>query len=176
MPMKLVLFALTCLLLIAAISPAPLPYYLAINYATKQCAVYWGGDEYVTYDLPPNWSIFQPQVSNGYLSVETAAGACRVAKAGLSSVIDGFAQACCAQLGYTYVPDNIGIYRLTPDNIANRKTMGIYTPEGNYTPQPNTQASAETTQTIAIFAIAFLYVVSAMIMILAWRHGRQGRK
>ncbi len=157
MPMKLVLFVVTCLLLIAAISPAPQPYYLAINYATKQCGEYWPGDEYVYHPLPPGWTTYEYQYADDYWYVETPAGACQVSK----PAVRNFAQLCCSQLGYKYVSDNVGIPPLTAEDIARQKAL-----------QDNT-ARIERIQTILGYAIVFFSVALAVITIIQWRYEKR---
>lgn len=78
---------------------APMPYGIALNHQTKECGSYWGGDEFAIYHLPSEWKIYYP--GNGGL-IQTEVGSC--------SLKDGV-QRCCEQLGYTYVPGNIGEQR-----------------------------------------------------------------
>lgn len=73
---------------------APALRGIALNLETRECAGYWGGDEFVRYPLPLGWKAF-------YMSedglVHTDVGVCRLP-----------AQDCCQQLGYTFVAENIG--------------------------------------------------------------------
>jgi hypothetical protein len=166
MPMKVVLFAAACLLLVAATLPAPLPYYLAINYATKQCGEYWGGDEFVTYKLPPGWNTYEYQYSASNWSVETPSGTCSVPQ---SLARSSFAEVCCSQLGYTYVSNNIGVYRLTAENIANQKAME------DYAAKQAAQARAERIQTIILYAIVLFSIALVVTIIVQWRHEKRKR-
>ncbi len=105
MRVKVLIFAAAGLLLIASTSPAPAPYYLAINYATRQCGEYWPGDEYVHYVLPAGWTTYEYDYSLRSVSVETPSGTCSVPKPLTPS---SFAEVCCTQFSYTYVAGNIG--------------------------------------------------------------------
>jgi hypothetical protein len=78
---------------------APMPYGIALNHQTKECGSYWGGDEFAIYHLPPEWKVYYPG-DGGLIQMEV--GSC--------SLRDGV-QSCCKQLGYTYVPGNIGEVR-----------------------------------------------------------------
>jgi hypothetical protein len=110
---KIILFIIS-LVTIGATTFAPLPQEFAVNYENKQCAEYWGGDEFVTYDLPGGWKTFEPQNSEFYdYIVETDIGTCQVSKADIDNTT--YEEACCSQIGYEFVPGNIGIRRYTPE-------------------------------------------------------------
>jgi len=120
-------------LLVSSTTLAPAPVQVAINYKTKQCATYWGGDEYVQLDLPPGWIAYDYQFSNDgdYQFVETRAGTCKLYT---NATVDP-AESCCSQLGYHYIHDSnnlynsIGVYGLRFKKIAlNDKTRqcGIF--------------------------------------------------
>lgn len=111
MRVKVLIFATAGLLLIASTSPAPAPYYLAINYATRQCGEYWPGDEYVNYELPTGWTSYEYGYSRDNWFVETPSGTCSVPKP-LTPLT--FAKVCCTQLSYAYVAGNIG----NPDAVT----------------------------------------------------------
>lgn len=40
---------------------APMPQGIAINKNTNQCSSFWGGDEYVGYELPSGWTSYNPR-------------------------------------------------------------------------------------------------------------------
>jgi len=122
MPAKKILLVIIFLFLTASAFFAPLPYALALNHETRQCAGYWGGDEYTSYVLPPGWKAFELQYSALSISVETDIGACQVATKDQVKVY----KSCCSQLGYTFVAENIGVYTVTSDNLAARKAMDDY--------------------------------------------------
>lgn len=83
---------------------APGPRGLAINTQTKECAGYWPGDEFVGYPLPEGWKAYYPTYSasdnSNWKKIQTEAGECsfQVQKE----------EACCMELGYTFVSRNIG--------------------------------------------------------------------
>ncbi len=168
MSSKHVLLAAACILLIAATSAAPLSHYFAINYETKQCGTYWGGDEFVNYDLPPHWNILYAQYSDNYTSIETAAGTCRVPRPQASFPL--LARECCAQLGYTYVSDNVGIYRLTEENIRNQNQAR----EHITTQAP--QETGERIQSIILYAVVFFSLALLAAVILQRRHEKRNHQ
>ncbi len=114
-------------LLIASTIFAPLPWNIALNHDTKQCAGYWGGDEFVTYELPAEWKTFQFQYSETFISAETDIGTCKVAKDGLSVSLE---EACCSQLGYTFVAENIGIPKVTSFNLTSQAEVEEFNNQG----------------------------------------------
>lgn len=110
--MKKMFLMIATLFITASTMFAPTPRFFALNHETKQCAGYWGGDEYVNYKLPPGWVIFKygfrypkGRVDHATFEVETDIGICRVPGMGQ---IDS-EKSCCSELGYTYVSENIGI-------------------------------------------------------------------
>ena len=164
MSTKLILLATITFLLIASTSSAPSPYYLVINSDTKQCGNYWGGDEFVNYDLPPGWDSYEYHYSDGYNIVETAFGTCKFPA---MQTLDRYTETCCIKLGYQYVPDNIGTLRLTSENIANQKARN------DSIAQLNAQARAKRNQTILLFSVAFLIVVLCVTLVARWRHNEK---
>lgn len=165
MRVRVLIFATAGLLLIASASPAPLPHYLAINYATKQCGEYWPGDEYVNYDLPTGWTAYQYGYSlDDNWFVETPSRTCSVPQ---SVARSSFAKVCCSQFGYTYVPGNIGNYRLTADNIANQNRMK------DYASKQAAQEMAERIQPIILYAIVFFSLALLAIVIVQWRYKKR---
>jgi len=100
---KYILFALLFLLPAGISEAAPAPWGLAINTETKECAGFWPGDEFVAYRLPEGWKAYYPQRNSEnslWDIVETDAGKCsfQIRKE----------EACCMELGYKFVSDNIG--------------------------------------------------------------------
>lgn len=82
---------------------APAPWGIAINTESKECAGYWAGDEFVDYKLPEGWKANYPTSDPGnnlWDIVRTDAGDCsfQIRKE----------EACCMELGYAFVSDNIG--------------------------------------------------------------------
>ncbi len=73
---------------------APAMWGVALNQETRECAGYWGGDEFTHYPLPPGWEAYYPDEDG---VIYTDAGVCQLP-----------AQDCCQQLGYTFVAENIG--------------------------------------------------------------------
>jgi hypothetical protein len=160
MPAKVVLFAAACLFLIAAKSAAPLPYYLAINYATKQCGQYWGGDEHGTYHLPPGWSTYEYQYSDSGWFVETPGGKCSVPQA----AVRRFAEICCSQLGYTYISEYIGTYHPLPDYVQTVEA---------YQAQQYAQERLNRIQGIILYAIIFISIALVVTIIVYWRYEKR---
>jgi len=79
---------------------SPGPWGIALNHDTKQCTDYWTGDEYAYYRLPEGWVDYYPE--DGF--IETKYGTC---------TYKGSAEACCQQLGYTYISEDIATRRYT---------------------------------------------------------------
>lgn len=83
---------------------APAPWGLALNLETKECAGYWAGDEFVAYHLPAGWKAYYPVYDNTgqslWATVKTEVGECsfQIRKE----------EACCLELGYKFVSNNIG--------------------------------------------------------------------
>jgi hypothetical protein len=98
---KLMVFVLLGLLL------APLPRALALSHQTKQCAGFWGGDEWAHYDLPSGWNAYYLDSHN---VVQTEVGSCQLTFSDLKLSIKN----CCKELGYSFVADNIGTQTSPP--------------------------------------------------------------
>lgn len=114
---KLVFFTiLVSTSLIASTYFAPMPWEFALNYEKKQCAGFWGGDEFVTFELPSGWVSFEWQYSDDFYFVNTDIGTCHVPTEGEGDVSDE--EACCKQLGYSFLSDNIGVKIITPFNLT----------------------------------------------------------
>jgi hypothetical protein len=75
---------------------APAPPQISFNPTTKECGVYWGGDEYADYSFPPPW-----ETSQG-LQIKTDSGVYEW-DGRMDSVKD-----VCEQMGFTYIEGNIG--------------------------------------------------------------------
>ena len=146
-------------MLIAATSFAPLPPNIALNHETKQCAGYWGGDEFVTFDLPAGWKEFDFQYSEDFISAETDIGTCKVATNRDHSKIE---EACCSQLGYTFVSENIGIRKVTPFNLTSQAVYEEFDNQSEEVPP--------VVYYILLFAIIILALVLVVLLI------RQSRK
>ena len=98
---KILAFVCLCSLL------APAPWGIALNHQTQECAGFWGGDEYGSFDLPVDWEAYYPD-SDGM--IQTEIGSCTLSS---TRPYEG-AEACCEELGYTYVSPNIGEARTSP--------------------------------------------------------------
>jgi len=106
--MKKLIFLLISLLISVLLSDvvfsASMPWGIALNYETKECAGYWGGDEFTSYALPSGWKDYYPDYSKyeetGKLIIETEIGNCDFSI--------GNEEDCCNQLGYAFVAQNIG--------------------------------------------------------------------
>jgi hypothetical protein len=160
MPVKVVIFAVACSLLIAAAAPAPLPYYLAINYATKQCGQYWGGDEHGTYKLPPGWSTYEYQYTASGWFVETPGGRCSVPQ----PAVRRFAEICCSQLGYTYISEYIGTYHPLTDYVQTMEADQA---------QQYAQERLDRIQAIIAYAIIFFAIALVVTIIVQWRYEKR---
>ena len=104
---KIILFLISILIFVSLIDvafSAPMSWGVALNHETKECAGYWGGDEFTSYVLPDGWKEYYPDYSKyeetGKLVIETEIGDCDFSK--------GNEDECCNQLGYTFVSQNIG--------------------------------------------------------------------
>jgi hypothetical protein len=75
---------------------APLPPGIAVNPETGECGYYWGGDEYVSYDLSKPWVI------NYGTSIQVETGTYQWD--GREATIERF----CSEIGYTYISGNLG--------------------------------------------------------------------
>jgi hypothetical protein len=86
---------------------APAPWGIALNHERKECAGFWGGDEYGSFDLPEGWVAYYPD-SEGVIVTEI--GSCRFT----TSRTYQAAEPCCEELGYAFVDPNIGIGHTSP--------------------------------------------------------------
>jgi hypothetical protein len=95
------IFILFCIFISTAYS-APMIWGIALNHDTKECAGFWGGDEFILYYLPTNWAEYYVNYVNytGPDIIKTDVGSCNFSKG---------AEECCNQLGYTFVSNQIGI-------------------------------------------------------------------
>jgi len=50
-------------IILLSILLAPAPWGIALNHETKECAGYWGGDEYKGYPLPAGWTAYYPHLA-----------------------------------------------------------------------------------------------------------------
>lgn len=82
---------------------APLPWGIAIKSDTKECAGYWGGDEYFGYKLPSGWKVYYP---SDYDVITNEFGSCEFRK--YAGDPPGEEEKCCKELGLTFVSVNIG--------------------------------------------------------------------
>lgn len=106
---------------------APARWGLATNTDTRECAGYWAGDEFVSYGLPEGWKAYYPTYSAGsdWGTIRTDIGEC------------GFQirkeEACCMELGYAFVSDNIGKDQKTVlrDRDAFEKELELQREHGN---------------------------------------------
>ena len=121
--MKKTLLVISTLFITATTIFAPAQRFFALNHETKQCAGYWGGDEYVTYELPSQWVIFEYKLQYSKEStsfeVETDIGTCQVPWEGQINS----EKSCCSELGYTYTSENIGIRTITTENSTAQDTQ-----------------------------------------------------
>jgi hypothetical protein len=92
-----------------------MPWGIALNHETEECGGFWSGDEYAGYSLPQGWEAYYPGKGN---IIQTDIGICSYpATSGFESPNDAraeAAEACCEELGYTYVGTPIGKHRLSP--------------------------------------------------------------
>ena len=92
------------------VQAAPEPWGVALNYEIKECAGFWGGDEFMYYELPPGWKVYYPDwesynESTDLITIETDIGTFN-----LTSFHSGdWHYKFCNETGYTYVSQNIGI-------------------------------------------------------------------
>ena len=89
------------LIILLSILLVPAPWGIALNYETKECAGYWGGDEHKGYPLPSGWTAYYPTERN---LIRTEIGACTWDYSDYQTR----EKRCCQELGYTYIAKNIG--------------------------------------------------------------------
>jgi hypothetical protein len=85
-----------------------MPHGIALNHETRECGGFWGGDEYGGYRLPEGWVDYYPRLG----VIETEVGSCSFPDTtGHEPPGEGraaVAEACCRELGYTYVGTPVG--------------------------------------------------------------------
>lgn len=96
---SMILGVITLICYINFVYSAPLMEGIALNHETKECAGYWGGDEFTQYRLPDGWKAYYPDYQKHI--IETDVGNCSLKN------ISGWKD-CCSVFGYKYVSDNIG--------------------------------------------------------------------
>lgn len=104
---KTIIYSIAALFFFLAVNTvmaAPMPWGIALNEETQECAGFWGGDEFVYYSLPDGWQEYYPDYSSEdedeWFIIRTEADECDFEAED--------EQACCEELGYTYVSENIG--------------------------------------------------------------------
>lgn len=110
----------------------------ALNPTTMECGEFWAGDEFSKYTLPEGWSTYHVDTEPEEGTCIEGTEGCRGYQCKLNDMpepycwgskllcenvrceghavitdvgtcyITGSAETCCAQLGYTYISDNIG--------------------------------------------------------------------
>ena len=99
---ELIIFSLFLVANIPLGYSVPAPRRLALNHETKECGMYWAGDEFTRYELPSGWKSYEINYTSGL--VKTEVGNCIINLRSETSIF----KECCEQLGYTYIPGNIG--------------------------------------------------------------------
>jgi len=100
---KIVINLLITIVILESVFAAPLPWSIAIKSDTKECAGYWGGDEYVGYKVPSGWKVYYPSDDD---VIMTEFGSCEFRK--WAGDLPGAEEKCCKELGLTFVSINIG--------------------------------------------------------------------
>ncbi len=118
MTKQLLLFLSLALAFSVLVCAAPMQWGIAINEKTKECAGYWGGDEFVDYKLPysEGWVSYFP---GAYDEAQTPYGACRIPRTGFNELSEElkFLTSCCMRFGLT--PTNVE----TPKVVLVNKTQ-----------------------------------------------------
>jgi len=99
------------------VNAAPMPWGIAINEGTGECAGYWGGDEFHNNPLPDGWIEYYP----GY--VEQRDDSIIITPIGNCDFTRDDAKACCKEIGLEYVADNIGVGRTIQQKIESTTTL-----------------------------------------------------
>lgn len=94
------------------VQAAPLPWGIALDHETRECAGFWAGDEFTHYELPYGWKAYYPDYKSynettDLIAIETDIGTFNI----ISSEFpygDWYFK-FCNETGYTYVSQNIGI-------------------------------------------------------------------
>ena len=102
---------LTLIVLANCTSAAPAPWGITINHDTKECAGFWGGDEYIAYGLPKGWTAYYPDPNTGIMTTNTGimtteTGTCKFIK-----FTEGAEENCCKAMGYNYTGHEIGEFK-----------------------------------------------------------------
>ena len=95
-------FTTTFLLLVISVSAAPMPWGIAINEETNECAGYWSGDEFGFNPLPDGWNAIYPWSDNWSKISSVEECDLQGKDTSLNSKL------CCEKLGYKYISENIG--------------------------------------------------------------------
>ena len=107
---KYLFFSITFLLLAFSISTAPMPWGIALNEKTNECAGYWGGDEFRFNPLPEGWIAIYSWSDNW----NKISGVEECGLQGKDTSL--YSKLCCDKLGYRYVSENIGKQNIIEKN------------------------------------------------------------
>jgi len=100
---KYLFFLIIFLSLAFSVSATPMPWGIALNENTDECAGYWGGDEFGFNPLPERWIAIYPWSDNW--NKISSVGECNLQ----GRDTDVYSKLCCEKLGYQYVSENIGL-------------------------------------------------------------------
>ena len=114
---KYLFFSITFLLLAFSISAAPMPWGIALNEKTNECAGYWGGDEFRFNPLPEGWIAIYSWSDNW----NKISGVEECGLQGKDTSL--YSKLCCDKLGYRYVSENIGRNNDNENNAKNNQKI-----------------------------------------------------
>jgi len=133
---------ITILVCCTIVYAAPAQESLALNPETKQCGTFWAGDEFARYTLKEGWITYDIGEEKTAGECIKGTGVCRGYQCKLNDMPESYcwgskllcdnvrcegytietdqgtcymtasAETCCAQLGYTYIEDNVGQRKL----------------------------------------------------------------
>ena len=94
------------------VQAGPMPWGIALNHGTSECAGYWAGDEFTYYELPYGWKAYYPDYKSyndttDLIIIETDIGNFNITKSEFP--FGDWYLKFCNETGYSYVSQNIGI-------------------------------------------------------------------
>ena len=106
------------LLLANLVQASPMPWGIALNHETKECAGYWAGDEFTYYELPYGWKAYYPDYKSynettDLIIVETNIGNFNITKSEFP--FGNWYIKFCNETNYSYISQNIGLKTNTPE-------------------------------------------------------------
>ena len=124
------------ILIIGVVNAVPAPQGIAINSETKECAGYWPGDEFISFELPEGWKSYFP---GSHQLIRTPKGECVISIYDKSDVFLKSLSNCCSYLATEPIsnPSLISTEAYYKNNKYPMDEIFIFKDNNYYTCYPN---------------------------------------